>query len=138
MTVVHHRSATGPADTALLVRRFLADHRRNPVNLLVVVLVPVVFVVVAAGPMADAAKLLGGMGVSVQTATAGWAGSGIPGWRRHVLPDPVGGGHRSPGGAGRSARPAAGHRPVGHRAAASGTFLDKLILSVRAGSAWVV
>ena len=70
MTVVHHRSATGPADTALLVRRFLADYRRNPVNLLVVVLVPVVFVVVAAGPMADAAKLLGGMGVAVQTATA--------------------------------------------------------------------
>ena len=60
MTVVHHRLTTGPADTALLVRRFLADYRRNPVNLLIVVLVPVVFVVVAAGPMADAAKLLGG------------------------------------------------------------------------------
>ena len=79
MTAVHHRSATARADTALLVRRFLSDYRRNPVNLLIVVLVPVVFVVVAAGPMADAAKLLGGMGVSVQTATAGWAAAFLAG-----------------------------------------------------------
>ncbi|MFI7679504.1 ABC transporter permease [Actinophytocola sp. NPDC049390] len=60
-------------DTALFVHPFLADYRRNPVNLLVLVLVPVVFVVVAAGPMAAAAKLLGGTGLSVETAAAGWA-----------------------------------------------------------------
>jgi len=36
-------------------------------------------VVVAAGPMADAAKLLGGMGVAVQTATAGWAAAFLAG-----------------------------------------------------------
>ncbi len=60
-------------DAGLFVHRFLADYRRNPVNLLVLVLVPVVFVVVAAGPMADAARLLGGTGLSVETATAGWA-----------------------------------------------------------------
>ncbi|MEI8406519.1 MULTISPECIES: ABC transporter permease [unclassified Kribbella] len=60
--------------TTLLVRRFLIDYVRNPVNLVVLVLVPVVFVVVAAGSMADAAKLLGGgSGPAVQTATAGWA-----------------------------------------------------------------
>ncbi|GAA0250624.1 hypothetical protein GCM10010492_58540 [Saccharothrix mutabilis subsp. mutabilis] len=60
-------------DTGSLVRRFLDDYRRNPVNPLVLVVVPVVFVVVAAGPMADAAALLGGTGWSVETATAGWA-----------------------------------------------------------------
>lgn len=61
--------------TALFVRRLLADYARNPVNLLVLVIVPVVFVVVAAGAMADAAALLGGAGggPAVETATAGWA-----------------------------------------------------------------
>lgn len=61
------------------MRRFLADHARNPVNLLVLVLVPVVFVVVAAGPMADAAKLLGGIAPSVETATAGCAAGFLAG-----------------------------------------------------------
>lgn len=37
------------------------------------VLIPVVFVLVAAEPMADAAKLLGGTGAAVETATTGWA-----------------------------------------------------------------
>ncbi|MFC3495790.1 ABC transporter permease [Glycomyces rhizosphaerae] len=60
--------------TLLLVRRFLADYARNPVNLVLLVLVPAVFVVAAAGSMADAALLLGGPGgLEVQTATAGWA-----------------------------------------------------------------
>lgn len=61
--------------TVLFVRRFLADYARNPVNLLVLVTVPVVFVIVAAGAMADAAALLGGAGggPAVETATAGWA-----------------------------------------------------------------
>ena len=66
-------------DTAVLARRFLTDYWRNPVNLLVLVLAPVVFVVVAAGPMADAARLLGGTGPSVQTATAGWAAGFLAG-----------------------------------------------------------
>ncbi len=63
---------TGP----LLVRRFVADYARNPVNLLVLVLVPVVFVGVAAGSLAEIAKLLGGSAGdsgAVQTVTAGWA-----------------------------------------------------------------
>ncbi|MGW6396410.1 ABC transporter permease [Streptomyces sp. NPDC055103] len=60
--------------TSLLVRRFLADAARTPVNLLVLVLVPIVFVVVASRPLADSAELLGGPGgPAVQTATAGWA-----------------------------------------------------------------
>ncbi|MFJ9010717.1 ABC transporter permease [Streptomyces canus] len=60
--------------TALFERRFLAEAARTPVNLMVLILVPVVFVVVAARPLADAAELLGGPGgPAVQTATAGWA-----------------------------------------------------------------
>ncbi|MFD0274250.1 ABC transporter permease [Kitasatospora sp. NPDC127111] len=60
--------------TAVLTRRYLAEAARTPTNLLILVLVPVVFVIVAAKPMADAAELLGGPGApAVQTATAGWA-----------------------------------------------------------------
>jgi hypothetical protein len=61
--------------TLLFLRRFVDDYVRNPVNLLFLVLVPVVFVVVAAGSMADAAKLLGGAtsATAVQVVTAGWA-----------------------------------------------------------------
>jgi hypothetical protein len=60
--------------TLVFVRRFLTDYTRNPVNLLLLAVVPVVFVVVVAGAMADAAKLLGGVGgPAVETATAGWA-----------------------------------------------------------------
>lgn len=58
----------------VFVRRFLTDYVRNPVNLLLLAVVPVVFVVVVADAMADAAKLLGGPGgPAVETATAGWA-----------------------------------------------------------------
>ena len=63
---------TGP----LLVRRFLADYARNPVNLLMLVLVPVAFVAAAAGSLAELSKLLSGTtapGAAVQTVTAGWA-----------------------------------------------------------------
>ncbi|MGE5288599.1 MAG: ABC transporter permease [Micromonosporaceae bacterium] len=69
---------TGP----LLVRRFLADYARNPVNLLFLVLVPVMFVGVAAGSMAQIAKLLGGAeagGSAVPATTAGWAAGFIAG-----------------------------------------------------------
>src|SRR5262245_20813301 len=67
--------------TTLLIRRFLSDYARNTVNLLTLVLVPVVFVVVAAGPLADAAELLGGASgdLAVEMATAGWAAGFLAG-----------------------------------------------------------
>ena len=66
--------------TTLFFRRFLTDYARNPVNLLLLVLVPTVFVVVVAGSMADSAKLLGGVGgPAVETATAGWAAAFLAG-----------------------------------------------------------
>jgi hypothetical protein len=66
--------------TVVFVRRFLADYARNPVNLLLLAVVPVVFVVVVAGTMADAGFLLGGPGgPAVQTATAGWAAAFLAG-----------------------------------------------------------
>ena len=69
-------------NTIVFVRRFLADYARNPVNLLMLVLVPAVFVVAAAGYLVDAAKLLsdaGGDAPSVATATAGWAAAFLAG-----------------------------------------------------------
>lgn len=51
-----------PRTRLLLLRRFLADYARNPVNVLMLVLVPAVFTGIAAGSLAAAAKLLGGPG----------------------------------------------------------------------------
>lgn len=65
--------------TSVYVRRFLVDYARNPVNLLLLIVVPVVFVVVVAGSMSDAAKLLGGTGSVVETASAGWAAAFLAG-----------------------------------------------------------
>jgi hypothetical protein len=66
--------------TLVFARRFLTDYLRNSVNLLLLAVVPVVFVVVVAGAMADAAKLLGGPGgPAVETATAGWAAGFLAG-----------------------------------------------------------
>jgi hypothetical protein len=60
--------------TLLLTRSFIADYVRNPVNLIVLVLVPLVFVMVAARSLADAMELLGGdLGPALETTTAGWA-----------------------------------------------------------------
>lgn len=58
------------------VRCFVSDYFRNPVNLIVLVIVPTVFVLVAAGTIAQAMELLGrslGSRPAVETATAGWA-----------------------------------------------------------------
>lgn len=60
--------------TLLLTRCFVADYVRNPVNLIVLVLVPLVFVVVAARSLADVMELIGGqIGPALETTTAGWA-----------------------------------------------------------------
>src|SRR5436190_847468 len=65
----------------LFTRRFLADYVRNPVNLFLLVVVPTVFVVVAAGRLADLARLLSSSAAasSVGTATAGWAAAFLAG-----------------------------------------------------------
>ena len=70
--------ASNTAGSAVLfARRFLADYARNPVNLVFIVVVPVVFVVVAAGSLTDLAKIglfgRAGTGAGIQTATAGWS-----------------------------------------------------------------
>jgi hypothetical protein len=73
-------TAVSPMTGPLLVRRFLADYARNPVNLAVLVLVPAGFVAGAAGSMAQLARLLSGTtapGSAVQTVTAGWAAAFI-------------------------------------------------------------
>ena len=57
----------------VLTRGFLRDYVRNSTNLVVLVLVPAVFVLVAADSLADAARLLGGDGAALEQATAGWA-----------------------------------------------------------------
>ncbi|MGE9807130.1 ABC transporter permease [Janibacter sp. G1551] len=61
--------------TPLLLKRFLADYGRNRANLLLLVLVPVAFVLVASPALADASRLLGGAGggPAIETVTAGWA-----------------------------------------------------------------
>jgi hypothetical protein len=66
---------------ALLERRFLADYARTGTNLLLLVLIPVTFVIVAAPTLADAAKVLGGAheGPGIETVTAGWAAAFLTG-----------------------------------------------------------
>lgn len=59
--------------SALLARRFVADHLRNRMNLFVLVAVPVVFVLVAAGPLAAAGQALGTGGVAIDAISPGWA-----------------------------------------------------------------
>lgn len=66
--------------TLVFTRRYLVDYARNPVNLVLLGVVPIVFVVVVGGSMADFAKLLGATGgPSVETATAGWAAAFLAG-----------------------------------------------------------
>ena len=67
--------------TALLERRFLADYARTGTNLLLLLLVPVTFVIVAAPTLADAARVLGGArgGPGIETVTAGWAAAFLTG-----------------------------------------------------------
>jgi hypothetical protein len=75
-------SAAAPSPAALLpfLRAFLREYTRNPVNLLLLAIVPSVFVAVIGSTLADAAALLGGTGgPAVETATAGWAAGFLAG-----------------------------------------------------------
>ena len=67
--------------TWLLTRRNLIEYARRPLNLVLLVVVPVVFVALSAGALADFAKLLGGDVGSgqLETATAGWAAAFLAG-----------------------------------------------------------
>ena len=72
-------ASTWPA-SVLLARRFLADYARNPVNLLMLVLVPAAFVAGASGSLAQLARLLSGTlapGADLPAVTAGWAAAFI-------------------------------------------------------------
>ena len=78
--MTYQKRTTGAMTVLLLVRRFLGDYARNPVNLLILVLVPAGFVAGAAGSLAEISKLLSGTtapGAAVQTVTAGWAAAFI-------------------------------------------------------------
>jgi len=61
--------------TGLLTRRYLAEYARRPLNLVLLAVVPVVFVALSAGAIADFARILGGeAGLGrLEAATAGWA-----------------------------------------------------------------
>jgi hypothetical protein len=66
--------------TVVFTRRFLADYARNPANLFLLVVVPVVFVALAAGRLADLATLFGAAtGASLSSSTAGWAAGFLTG-----------------------------------------------------------
>jgi len=67
--------------TKRLIAAWLREHSRRPLNLVLLVAVPVVFVVLSAGALADFADILAG-GTnrdSVELATAGWAASILAG-----------------------------------------------------------
>ncbi len=62
-------------------RSWLSDYGRRPLNVVLLVAVPIIFVTLSAGSLADFATLLGGsrnLGV-VEAATAGWAASVLAG-----------------------------------------------------------
>ncbi len=67
--------------TLALTGRYLVEYARRPLNLALLVLVPVIFVAVAAGALADFAELLGGAAdaVALESAAAGWAAAFLAG-----------------------------------------------------------
>lgn len=67
--------------TGLLTWRYLAEYARRPLNLVLLVAVPVVFVALSAGALADFGRLLGGDASAgqLEAATAGWAAAFLAG-----------------------------------------------------------
>lgn len=67
--------------TGSLTLRWLVEYSRRPLNLVLLVAVPVVFVALAAGTLADFADILGGVGDlgDVEAATSGWAAAVLAG-----------------------------------------------------------
>lgn len=67
--------------TGLLTWRYLGEYARRPLNLVLLAVVPVVFVALSAGAIADFARILGaeaGFG-QLEAATAGWAAAFLAG-----------------------------------------------------------
>ncbi|HSJ83194.1 MAG TPA: ABC transporter permease [Acidimicrobiia bacterium] len=67
--------------TTLLTRRYLNEYARRPLNLVLLAVVPVVFVALSAGAIADFARILGGEASfgQLEAATAGWAAAFLAG-----------------------------------------------------------
>ncbi len=67
--------------TTLVGRRAVLDYARRPLNLVMLVAVPVVIVFVWGATLADFAKLFGGGGdrSQIEAATAGWAAAAVAG-----------------------------------------------------------
>jgi hypothetical protein len=67
--------------SALLARRYFAEYARNPLNLILLLVVPVVFVALSAGALAEFADLLGGSGgtEALEANTAGFAAAFLAG-----------------------------------------------------------
>lgn len=67
--------------TALVGKRAVDDYARRPLNLVLLVVVPVVIVFVWGPSLADFSKLFGGSGdrAQIEAATAGWAAAALAG-----------------------------------------------------------
>ena len=67
--------------TAALSATFLRDYGRRPLNLVLLLVVPLVFVTLSAGVLVDFAEILGGLADlgSIEAATAGWAAAVLAG-----------------------------------------------------------
>ncbi|MEX2419725.1 MAG: ABC transporter permease [Acidimicrobiia bacterium] len=67
--------------TTVLTWRYLTEYSRRPLNLVLLAVVPVVFVTLSAGAIADFARILGGeAGIGqLVAATAGWAAAFLAG-----------------------------------------------------------
>jgi hypothetical protein len=67
--------------TVLMWRRSVLEYARRPLNLVLLVAVPVIFVTLSAGALADFADILGGLADlgTVEAATAGWAAAVLAG-----------------------------------------------------------
>jgi hypothetical protein len=64
-----------------LGRRWITEYARRPLNVVLLIVVPVVFVTLSAGALADFADILGGRATlgEVEAATAGWAAAVLAG-----------------------------------------------------------
>jgi len=67
--------------TAALWATFLRDYARRPLNVVLLLVVPLVFVTLSAGTLVDFAEILGGLADlgSLEAATAGWAAAVLAG-----------------------------------------------------------